>query len=244
MSTYQWVDALSNLGSYLRAAGLTLEISVLAFALANVLGLIAAAGRLSRLRVVRTVTGVYVEVFRNTPVLLQVFVAYFALPSAGLRMSAFTAGVVALGVNVGAYLTEVFRAGIRSVPPGQREAAQVLALGQIQVFWHVVLPQAFRNVYPAWVNQFIQVLLGSSLLSAISVPELTGTASVINSNTLLSVQVFTIALVIYLILSNGISLLATLAGARVFRPALPVGRPGTKWPLTVRLRRLAGVGGR
>lgn len=243
MSTYEWVNALSDLGSYLRAAGLTLEISVLAFVLANVLGLAAAAARLSRLRVVRTVAGVYVEVIRNTPVLLQVFVAYFALPSMGVRLSAFTAGVIALGVNVGAYLAEVFRAGIRSVPPGQREAAQVLALGQLQVFRHVVLPQAFRNVYPAWVNQFIQILLGSSLLSAISVPELTGTATVINSDTLLSVQVFTIALVIYLILSNGISLLATLVGARVFRPALPVNRTGSKWPLTVRLRRLAGVGG-
>ena len=241
MSTYDWVNALSNLGSYLRAAVLTLEISVLAFALANVLGLIAAAGRLSRLRVVRTVAGVYVEVIRNTPVLLQVFVAYFALPSVGLHLSSFTAGVVALGVNVGAYLAEVFRAGIRSVPAGQREAAQVVALGRLQTFWHVVLPQAFRNVYPAFVNQFIQILLGSSLLSAISVPELTGTATVINSNTLLSVQVFTIALVIYLILSNGISLLATLVGARVFRPALPGGRHGTMWPLSVRLRRLVGV---
>jgi polar amino acid transport system permease protein len=244
MSTYDWVNALSNLGSYLRATALTLEISVLAFALANVLGLIAAAGRLSRLRVVRTVAGVYVEVIRNTPVLLQVFVAYFALPSVGLHLSSFTAGVVALGVNVGAYLAEVFRAGIRSVPAGQREAAQVLALSRLQTFWHVVLPQAFRNVYPAFVNLFIQILLGSSLLSAISVPELTGTATVINSTTLLSVQVFTIALVIYLILSNGISLLATLVGARVFRPALPVGRHGTMWPLTVRLRRLIGMSAR
>jgi polar amino acid transport system permease protein len=244
MSTYDWVNALSNLGSYLRATALTLEISVLAFVLANVLGLIAAAGRLSRLRVIRILASVYVEVIRNTPVLLQVFVAYFALPSLGLRLSAFTAGVAALGVNVGAYLAEVFRAGIRSVPAGQRDAALVLALGGFQTFRYVVLPQAFRNVYPAWVNLFIQILLGSSLLSAISVPELTGTASVINSTTLLSVQVFTIALVIYLILNGCISLLATMVGARVFRPALPAAGRGTMWPLTMRLRRMVGVGAR
>lgn len=207
-------------GDYARAALLALEVTVLAFALAFVLGLAGASARRSRLRPVRLVASVYVEVIRNTPVLLQVFVAYFALPSAGLPLSRFQAGVVALGINVGAYLTEILRAGVESVPRAQREAAQVLALNRVQTFRHVVLPQALRNVYPAVVNQFIQILLGTSLLSAISLPELTGTAESLNSQTLLTTQVFTISLVIYLLLTNAVAALASGFARVAFRPPL------------------------
>src|ERR1035437_8982004 len=157
---YQWTEVFGYLGQLLQAALITLEITLLAFLLAVILGILAALARNSRFRSLRFVAGVYVESIRNTPVLLQVFVAYFAVPSLGIHINSFTAGVIALGINVGAYLAEVFRAGISSVPKGQLEAAGILGLNQRQVFVSVVFPQALRNVYPAVVNTLIQMLLG------------------------------------------------------------------------------------
>jgi polar amino acid transport system permease protein len=235
-----WTYALQDWPTYLSAAWLTLRLSLTAFVLAVALGLLAAVDRASRYALVRVPAAVYVEAIRNTPVLLQMFVAYFALPSAGLRLSPVQAGIAALGINVGAYLTETFRAGIQAVPRGQREAARVLALGRIHTFRHVVLPQALRNVYPAVVNQLVQIILGSSLLSAISVPELTGTATVINSRNLLTVQVFSIAAVLYLVLTNLVVLVAGLVGRTAFKPALRPARPG---PLDA-VRRLLSLGAR
>jgi polar amino acid transport system permease protein len=227
---YQWRTVLEYLPEFLRGMGLTLWITVLAFALALVCALASALARNSRVAALRLIAGAYVEVVRNTPVLLQIFVVFFAFPSVGVRLDAVTAGVVAIGVNVGAYLSEVFRAGISSVPRAQREAAQVLGLSARRTFISVIAPQALRNVYPATVNNLIQVLLGTSLLTAIAVPELTGVATVVNARTLLFVQVFAIALVLYLLLSNVLSLVAGLIGRALFKPPLEQMRPGL-WPI-------------
>ncbi|GAA2308448.1 MULTISPECIES: amino acid ABC transporter permease [Streptomyces] len=228
-----WTYAFQDWPTYLSAAWLSLKLSLAAFALACALGLLGALARRSRHALVRAPAAVYVEVIRNTPVLLQMFVAYFALPSAGLRLSPVQAGIAALGVNVGAYLTEIFRAGIQAVPRGQREASRVLALTPFRTYLHVVLPQALRNVYPAVVNQLVQIILGSSLLSAISVPELTGTAMVINSRNLLTIQVFGIAAVLYLVLTNLVVLVAGLIGRAAFKPPLR--------PVSTRQSALAGL---
>jgi len=226
---YQWRTVLAYLPDFLGAMWLTLWMTLVAFALAVACGLVAALARNSGFLSIRLLAGAYVEVIRNTPVLLQIFVVFFALPSLGLVLAAVTAGIVAIGVNVGAYLCEVFRAGISSVSRSQSEAAQVLGLSSRQTFISVIAPQALRNVYPATVNNLIQVLLGTSLLTAIAVPELTGVATVINARTLLFVQVFAIAIVLYLILSNALSLLAGLLGRVLFKPAITLTRPGF-WP--------------
>lgn len=228
--SYQWRTVFEYLPEFLHAMGLTLWITLQAFLLALVCGLVAALARNSRWVMFRLLAGAYVEVIRNTPVLLQIFVVFFALPSVGVRLDAVTAGVVAIGVNVGAYLCEVFRAGISSVARGQGEAAQVLGLSPRQTFASVIAPQALRNVYPATVNNLIQVLLGTSLLTAIAVPELTGVATVINARTLLFVQVFALTLLLYLILSNALSFAAGLLGRVMFKPALDQARPGL-WPI-------------
>jgi polar amino acid transport system permease protein len=217
MIEYQWRTVLAYLPDYLHAAVLALRITVLGFVLALVLAFIAALARDSGSRVLRLVGGCYVEVIRNTPVLLQIFIVYFAFPSIGIRLSAVAAGTIALGVNVGAYLTEVVRAGFSSVGRGQLEAAQILGLSRFSAFIYIVAPQALRNVYPSLVNNLIQVLLGTSLLSTIAVPEITGVATVINARTLLFVQVFGIAVVAYLILSYGLSLLADVIRRLLFR---------------------------
>jgi polar amino acid transport system permease protein len=220
--SYQWLTLWGYVPEFLQAAWLTLQVTVLSFALAVVLGLATAIAGASPIGFVRFIARCYVEVIRNTPVLLQIFIVFFGLPSAGISLNAYWAGVLALGLNVGAYLSEVFRAGIASVPRGQIEAAGILGLEPGQIFMSVVLPQAARAVYPAIVNYLIQLLLGTSLLSAIALPELTGTATVINGRTLLYIQTFAVTLAAYLVLSNVLSWLAGQLGARVFRPPLPL----------------------
>lgn len=218
--SYQWLTLWGYVPEFFQAAWLTLQITMLAFCVAQILGLLTALAGASRLAPLRVIARSYIELIRNTPVLLQIFIVFFGLPSLGLNLSAYTAGVIALGVNVGAYMAEVFRAGIQSVPRGQIEAAGILGLGRAQVFIEVVLPQAARAVYPAIVNNLIQLLLGTSLLSAIALPELTGTATVINARTLLYIQTFSVTLIAYLILSNCLSWIAEQIGARVFQPPL------------------------
>jgi polar amino acid transport system permease protein len=229
MFGYQWTTVLGYWPEFLHAAWLTVAITVLAFGLALALALAAAVARNSPHVAVRLPASIYVEVIRNTPVLLQIFVVFFALPSLGIRLSAFVAGVIALGVNVGAYLAEGFRAGINDVPTGQLEAARILNLNRFDTFWRVVFPQAMRKVYPTLVNNAILTLLGTSLLSALAVPELTGQALVVNARTLLFVQVFGILLAFYLALSIAISYLGSVIGRYAFKPPLP------------RRRRLAGL---
>jgi polar amino acid transport system permease protein len=218
--SYEWLTLAGYWNDFVRAAWLTLQITLLAFILAMLLGLLTALASASPARLLRGIASVYIEAIRNTPVLLQIFIVFFGLPSLGITLNAYTAGVIALGVNVGAYLAEVFRAGIQSVPRGQLEAASILGLGRSQIFVEVVLPQAARAVYPAIVNNLIQLLLGTSLLSAIALPELSGTATVINARTLLYIQTFTITLIAYLVLSNVLSWVAGQIGTRVFHPPL------------------------
>jgi len=218
--SYEWLTLAGYWNDFVRAAWLTLQITLLSFVLAMLLGLLTALASASRVGLLRGIASVYIEAIRNTPVLLQIFIVFFGLPSLGVTLNAYTAGVIALGVNVGAYLAEVFRAGIQSVPRGQLEAASILGLGGSQIFIEVILPQAARAVYPAIVNNLIQLLLGTSLLSAIALPELSGTATVINARTLLYLQTFTITLIAYLVLSGVLSWVAGQIGTRVFHPPL------------------------
>ena len=220
--SYQWLTLAGYWNDFVHASWLTLQVTLLAFVVALLLGLLTALASVSRAGPLRAIARVYIEAIRNTPVLLQIFIVFFGLPSLGITLNAYTAGVIALGLNVGAYLAEVFRAGIQSVPRGQLEAASILGLERSQIFFEVVLPQAARAVYPAIVNNLIQLLLGTSLLSAIALPELSGTATVINARTLLYIQTFSITLIAYLVLSNLLSWLAGQIGVRLFHPPLVI----------------------
>lgn len=222
---FDWSAPLSNIGVLLQGVVVTLQVTIISFICAFILGLLGALGRRSRFVPVRFLATVYVEVIRNTPVLLQIFVVYFGLPAVGVRFNGLIAGIVALSINSGAYLAEIIRAGIQSIPRGQIEAASALALSPMQTFSRIIFPQALRNVYPAVVNQFIMILLGSSLLSAIAVPDLMGTAMVVNSNTLRTVETFTIVLVLYLVLTNCASIVLTIIGRVLFPAATPRRRP-------------------
>jgi len=200
----------------------TAEVSVLGFGLAIAIGFLGASIRRSRIWPIAFVAGAYVEIIRNTPMLVQVFLIFFGLPSIGLKFTNFQAAVIALGISGGAYFIEIIRSGFESIPRGQREAATTLGLSRIDSYLRVLLPQALRIVYPPIIGQFLQMILGSSLLSVIGLTELMGQAQLVSDETYLSMPAFIIALVAYLILTNTISIMASIAGYYLFKPPIGV----------------------
>ncbi|MEQ1894879.1 MAG: ABC transporter substrate-binding protein/permease, partial [Planctomycetota bacterium] len=162
-----------ELPTLLAAAGMTVLLSVLSFPLAIVLGLAVALGRLYGPRFVAWPLGVYVEVLRGTPLMLQLFVLFYVLPSAGLSLPALAASVLGLAINYSAYEAEIYRAGLQAVPPGQMEAALALGMSRRLALRRIVLPQAVRIVLPAVTNDFIALFKDTSVCSVITVVELT-----------------------------------------------------------------------
>jgi len=223
---------------FVTGAWVTIWTSTVAFAIGLVLGTLFALARRSRFRVLRLIGTVYVEILRNTPALVQIFIAYFGFASLGFRLPALLAGITALGVNAGAYLAEIIRAGIASVPPGQLEAARTLGLSPVQTFFSVVLPQATRTVFPPVVNQYVETILGSSLLSAISVQELTAEARIVNSITYETLAIFAFAMIFYLILTNLVSFAAAMFSRSFFKP-----RIATSYKFSIRGSRQLRTGG-
>ncbi|RZI78112.1 MAG: amino acid ABC transporter permease [Variovorax sp.] len=164
----------------------------------------------------RWVVGTYVELIRNTPFIVQLFFIFFGLPAAGVKLSPETASIIAMVANLGAYATEIIRAGIEATPRGQIEAAVSLALNKMQVFMRVVLPPALKKVWPAMVSQIIIVMLGSAVCSQISVEELSYAANLIQSRNFRAFEAFIIATLIYLALSVGLRHLLNWAGPKYF----------------------------
>lgn len=182
-------------------AGLTLFVSAAAILLATVLALLGALGRLSENPVTNGIAGFYVSLIRGTPLLVQIFIWFLALPQLGLTLPPIPAGVLALGVNYGAYMTEIFRAGIQAIGIGQYEAAYALGMSGSQTFRRIVLPQAFRIVIPPIGNQFIAMMKDSSLVSIITVQELTFRAQKVGRQNFRNLETFLIAAAFYWILT-------------------------------------------
>ena len=160
------------------------------------------------------VVGVYVELVRNTPFIVQLFFVFFGLPAAGVRLSPELASIIAMVVNLGAYATEIIRAGIEATPRGQIEAALSLAMSRAQIFGRVVLPPALRKVWPALVSQIIIVMLGSAVCGQISTEELSFAANLIQSRNFRAFEAFIIATGIYLALSIALRRLLNWLGPR------------------------------
>jgi len=187
--------------AFLNGAWLTIQLTVLSIALGFVVGTLCAVARVYGGRVLRLLVGFYVELIRNTPLLVQIFIVYFGLSSLGLKLSAETSAVIALVVNMGAYTTEIMRAGIQSIHHTQFEAADCLGLTRVQTILHVVLLPAIERVYPALSSQFVLLMLASSITSQISAEELTAVANNVQSDTYRSFEVYIIVAVVYLALS-------------------------------------------
>ena len=185
---------------FMEAALVTIEISALALLLGLAMAALAAAARLSRSGPLRWLGTAYVSVFRGTPCLIQLFLLYFGGPQVGINLDPFAAGVIGLGLNIGAYMTESVRGAILAVDRGQAEASRTIGFSRWQTTRLVVLPQAARlMIRPLGVNT-IALIKGSALVSAISVVEMTYTAQRFISSTYKPFEIFAIAAVLYMII--------------------------------------------
>ncbi len=210
----------------LHGTWLTLQLTGLAIVLGFALGAACAIGSTSRVPALRRAIAVYVEVIRNTPLLVQTFWLFFGLASIGLKFSAFTAAVIALTVNVAAYTSEIIRSGIESVRRGQIEAAESLGLTRLQILRDVVLPPAIERVLPSLAGQFVLMMLATSIMAQISAEELMAAASRIQSETFRGFEIYIVVAVVYLaltiLLRFGFALLAWGAFPRRRRLGTPV----------------------
>jgi polar amino acid transport system permease protein len=191
---------------------LAASVGVLAFAL----GILVALGRLSRVRPVHLLATWYVEMLRNTPALVQLFLIYFGPPTLGIRLSVPVAALLGLTINNSAYMAEIIRAGITSISRGQTEAAASVGMGYHQIMRYVVLPQALRVVYPPLVSQFISIILYSSLASVIAYPELAEYAKRLDSRTFRSFEIYGTVTVMYTVCTLVLVLLLRMIERRVF----------------------------
>jgi His/Glu/Gln/Arg/opine family amino acid ABC transporter permease subunit len=205
----------------LDALGRTLEVSAIAIVGVAVIGVVLGAARAYNVPVVSQVAAVYVEVIRNTPILVQIFMLYAGLPQLGIQLDAFTVAWLSLMVWGGAFNTENFRAGFLAVPYRYREAALALGFGRLRTFLNITLPIGGRIAIPSSINTYIAVLKNSSLLYVIAFAELTFTAYQINSDTLQTTETFFVLGVTYLVIVWTLSALIRLLESHL---ALPEGR--------------------
>jgi polar amino acid transport system permease protein len=187
----------------LDGARLTVQLSAMAMALGLIVAIVCAYGKMAAPKPVRFLIQAYIEVIRNTPFLVQIFIIYFSLPIIGVRLEANRAALLAMVINLGAYATEIVRAGIEAIPHGQIEAATALGLKRLRIFRHIILFPAIQIVYPALASQFILLMLASSVVSAISAVELTAVANSLQSTTFRSFEFYFTATGMYLAMALG-----------------------------------------
>jgi polar amino acid transport system permease protein len=212
----QFGPVFANSAALLQGFWLTIQLSACAIVLGSAVGLSAAAIRSMGPRPLGRVVQTYVEIIRNTPFLVQLYIIFFGLPSIGITITAIQAGILAMTINLGAYSTEIFRAGIESIHRSQIEAGQALALTRLQIFRHIVVVPAVARVWPSLVSQFILIMLTSSVCSFISVEELSGASYTIQSETFRSFEVYIVAGAIYLALALVLKMGFAALGARLF----------------------------
>lgn len=196
--SFAWLSSATD--QLLAGAWMTIFLSLQTIVLGSLIAIVGAWAKTSGPKWLGAAFGVYVEVIRNTPFLLQLFFFYFGLPSIGIYLSPTTTALLAMVVNLGAYATEIIRAGIESVPGGQIEAGSALGFGPLHVFLLIVLLPALQVIYPPLASQFTMVLLGSSLASAISANELTGVANSLASANFRTLEVYFVVTLIYLVI--------------------------------------------
>lgn len=203
----------------------TIVLSAQSIAIGLAIGLTVALIRVDGPKWAASLGAAYVEAFRNTPLLVQLFLLFFGLPYTGIRLSANEAAIFAISLNLGAYATEIFRAGLLAIPKTQIEAGLALGLSRLQVMRYVIIVPALRVIYPALTGQLTLTLLGSSMASAISATELTLAAAKIESQTFRSLETFLIAAAIYITLTFVFRFTYWLIGLWLFRRKSAVPAP-------------------
>jgi His/Glu/Gln/Arg/opine family amino acid ABC transporter permease subunit len=213
--SFSWLAIWQGLPYLLQGAGLTIIISAAAMLLALILGMAVALASQLPWRPARGFVRAYVEVFRNTPLLIQIFIVYFGLPQVGLKLSPFLSGLSALTLYTAAYNTEIFRAGLEAVPKGQLEAARSTGLTPLQEAVHVIIPQAIRISFPALGNNLVSLVKNSSLVSIIGMVELMFVANDISFNNFRSFEIYGAAAILYVILVLTLTKILNLTESRI-----------------------------
>lgn len=204
--TFYFGDIFPYLPLMLQALWVSIYVTFASFIAGSILGLFVYLGKSSRYRVLRTAGQAYIEIIRNTPLLVQLYLIYFGLGQVGVNLNPLWSVLIGMTLNNAAYTAEIFRGGIEAVPRGLREAGSALGMPFHQVFRYVVLKPGIRNVLPALTNQFIILFLFSSIGSVIALDELTSTLQNLNSQTLRTLEIFTIGALMYFLSSAAIAL--------------------------------------
>ena len=193
------------LSMFLQGLAVTVKASLLGVAIGVAIGIVVGTLRIVPFAPLRLLAGAYIYVIRGTPLLIQLFLIYFGLPSLGLNLPAFTAGIIGIGINSGGYVGEIVRGGIEGVPKGHWEAARVLGLSYFQTLRSIILPQAVRAMLPAFGNEFVTLIKESSLLSTLAIAELTMVGQQVRSVTFASFESFLVVAAVYLLLTSATS---------------------------------------
>ena len=209
---FQFGEVTAHAGDLARGAAVTLGLTAAATVLGTAIGLGGAVCRRARARWLSWPAMAYVELFRNTPFLVQIFFIYFGLPGLGLKLNGAEAAVLGLSVSLGAYATEIIRAGLDAVGQGQIEAGLSLGLSRLLVFWLVVLRPALAAVYPALTSQVVLIMLGSAAVSQISVRDLTFVAEDIQASDFRAFEVYIVTTLLYLALAIAVRQALRFAG--------------------------------
>ena len=188
--------------TYLEATVTTLKVSLIALLVGLILGIVICLAKISTFKVLNIIAAVYVEVIRNTPILVQIMIIYFALPEIGISFTPFMSAIIALSINSGAYVSEIFRSGILAIDKGQMEAGRALGLSYSQTMRKIIVPQAIKNILPALVSEFITLLKETSIIGFIGGIDLLRSASIITSQTYRGVEPLLAVGFIYLILTS------------------------------------------
>ncbi|CDN52131.1 amino acid ABC transporter permease [Neorhizobium galegae] len=194
----------------------TLRMSSLSMVFGLSLGIFFMMMRLSKLPTLRTIAIGYIELIRNTPILVQVFFVFFGMPAIGIRLSGEQAAILAMTLNCAAYAAEIVRGGVQSIRPGQIEAGRALGMHTADIYRFIVFRPAIRAVYPALCSQFILMMLNSSLVSSVSAEELTYFAQTLDAQTFRSFEIYLALGVIYLLLSQFVSVTLGMIGRVYF----------------------------
>jgi polar amino acid transport system permease protein len=211
---FDFIPVLDNADLLLQGALFTLSLTTVGTLLGVGLGILGAVLRAWRIRPFNQLFGLYVELIRNTPFIVQLFFIFFGLPALGVRMNEWEAAVLAMVINLGAYSTEIIRAGIQAIPGGQLEAAAALAMNRVESFRHVVLRPALAKVWPALSSQIIIVMLGSAVCSQISTEELSFAANFIQSRNFRAFETYLVTTLLYLAMAILIRQLLAWVGRR------------------------------
>ena len=211
------VDLMINsLPLLITGAGITIQITAISVGLGLIIGMFVGIARISNVKLLRWLAAIYIDFLRGTPLLVQIFLIYFALPVIlEQRVDPFIAAITACGINSGAYIAEIFRAGIQAIDEGQMEAGRSLGMTWVQTMRYIIVPQAFKNIVPPLGNEFIALLKDSSLVSVIGFEELTLRGQLIIARTYGSLEIWISVAIIYLVMTLTISRLVAYLEKRL-----------------------------